>query len=318
MSGSVFVALLMACLIGAVLGFLFYNFNPARIFMGDSGSYFLGFVLATSSLAGSLQKASTAVSLLVPVVALGVPIFDTLFSMIRRVLERRSIFSPDRGHIHHRLLDMGITHRRAVLILYGSSVVLMAAAIGIALGRDWEVGAALVGAAAVMLGLVRLAGFFGVVREGRRRQLRQYDGHTQRLRVLAPDFLRLGEARSEADLWDELARLAQKAQWSEVSISQGERTKTIWKAVAPEHAPRTPIAASFPLGHEDLASSTITFAWASEVEDVTRQNEIMLQLVADCVTKTLTAINSDLAPLTPMDTETMVVGAHVAPVDSPS
>ena len=91
-SGSVFVALTMAALMGALVGFLFFNFNPARIFMGDSGSYFLGFLLATTALAGGLQqKASTAVSLLVPVLALGVPIFDTLFSMFRRVLERRPI-----------------------------------------------------------------------------------------------------------------------------------------------------------------------------------------------------------------------------------
>ena len=102
-SGSVFVALTMAALMGALVGFLFFNFNPARIFMGDSGSYFLGFVLATTALAGGglQQKASTAVSLLVPVLALGVPIFDTLFSMFRRLVERRPIFSADRGHVHH-------------------------------------------------------------------------------------------------------------------------------------------------------------------------------------------------------------------------
>src|SRR3954452_19382713 len=86
-SGSVFVALTMAALMGALVGFLFFNFNPARIFMGDSGSYFLGYVLATTSLAGSLQKESTAVALLVPIVALGIPITDTLFAMVRRFVE---------------------------------------------------------------------------------------------------------------------------------------------------------------------------------------------------------------------------------------
>jgi len=87
-SDSIFVALIMAAMLGALFGFLFYNFNPARIFMGDSGSYFLGYVLATTSLAGALQKESTAVSLLVPVVALGIPITDTLFAMVRRFVER--------------------------------------------------------------------------------------------------------------------------------------------------------------------------------------------------------------------------------------
>jgi UDP-GlcNAc:undecaprenyl-phosphate/decaprenyl-phosphate GlcNAc-1-phosphate transferase len=146
---------LMASLMGALLAFLFYNFNPARIFMGDSGSYFLGFLLATSSIMAPLQKASTTVSLLVPIVALGLPIFDTLFSMLRRYLERRPMFSADRGHVHHRLLDMGITHRRAVVTLYGASVVLAASAIAIALGRDWEVGLGLLGASVVLAGLMR-------------------------------------------------------------------------------------------------------------------------------------------------------------------
>src|SRR5262249_52489320 len=117
MHGALMVALFMSAMLGATAGFLFHNFNPARIFMGDSGSYFLGYVIATSSLLGSMQPTSTTVALLVPMLALGVPIFDTLFAIVRRFLERRPLFSPDRGHIHHRLVDMGITHRRAVLIL---------------------------------------------------------------------------------------------------------------------------------------------------------------------------------------------------------
>src|SRR5262249_40123655 len=141
-SGVALISVVMASIMGALVGFLFYNFNPARIFMGDAGSYFLGFLLATTSIAGASYKTSTAVSLLVPIVALGVPIFDTLFSIVRRWLERRPIFSPDRGHVHHRLLDMGLTHRRAVLSLYGICVVFMVAAIGISLGKSWPMGVA--------------------------------------------------------------------------------------------------------------------------------------------------------------------------------
>src|SRR6478735_6018304 len=155
-SGSVPVAMMMAALMGALVGFLFFNFNPARIFMGDSGSYFLGFVLATTALAGGglQQKASTAVSLLLPILALGVPIFDTLFSMFRRVLERRPIFSADRGHVHHRLLDIGLTHRRAVIFLYGVSSLLAAGAIAVSLGRSWHVGLALLSVSLVFVGFV--------------------------------------------------------------------------------------------------------------------------------------------------------------------
>lgn len=157
LTGSHLAALMSASTIGAVVGFLFHNFNPARIFMGDSGSYFLGYTLAITSLSG-IPRASAAVALLVPVLALGVPIFDVLFSMVRRFLERRPLFSPDRGHIHHRLLDAGITHRRAVLILYAVCAVLAGTAIAAHLGRAWQVGVALLVASLTLVALVRVAG----------------------------------------------------------------------------------------------------------------------------------------------------------------
>lgn len=106
-----------ATLAGAIVGFLFYNFNPATIFMGDSGSMFLGFTLATTSLQVN-QKSSTAVALLIPVIALGLPIADTLLAFARRALAGKSPFSADRGHLHHRLLDKGFSHRQAAAFLY--------------------------------------------------------------------------------------------------------------------------------------------------------------------------------------------------------
>jgi UDP-GlcNAc:undecaprenyl-phosphate/decaprenyl-phosphate GlcNAc-1-phosphate transferase len=137
------VAALSACLAGSLLGFLRHNFSPATVFMGDSGSMFVGFVLAATSLIGISVKGSTAIGLLAPMVALGIPIFDTMLAVIRRALRRQSIFSADRAHIHHRLLDMGLTHRRAVLLLYFGSVALSGAGIAITFGRDWQVGCAL-------------------------------------------------------------------------------------------------------------------------------------------------------------------------------
>ncbi len=137
------VALLSAALAGSLLGFLRHNFSPASIFMGDSGSMFLGFVLAATSLAGATIKSSTAVAILAPFVALGVPIFDTMLAMVRRTLRRQSVFAADRGHIHHALLDLGLTHRRTVLLLYGSTVALCTAAVAIAFGRSWQVGSAI-------------------------------------------------------------------------------------------------------------------------------------------------------------------------------
>ena len=108
--------LFMAGLGGSLLGFLVYNFNPASIFMGDTGSMFIGYVLAVGSIQTS-QKSSTAVAILIPVVALGVPIADTLLAMIRRAVRHRPMFSADRAHIHHKLIDLGLTQKQAVLIL---------------------------------------------------------------------------------------------------------------------------------------------------------------------------------------------------------
>ena len=123
LTGNLYILLVTASLGGAVIGFLFYNFNPAQIFMGDSGSMFLGFVLASASLLGAgTQKSPTLIAIVVPILALGLPIMDMLMTIARRFLERRSIFTADRGHIHHRLLDMGLTHRRAVLSLYLVSI----------------------------------------------------------------------------------------------------------------------------------------------------------------------------------------------------
>ena len=102
--GDVLLCLAMAALAGAVLGFLVFNFNPASIFMGDTGSMFLGFVLAAVSLKTS-SKSGTAVAMLVPIISLGLPIMDTLLAMTRRMLLGRPMFSADKEHIHHRLMS---------------------------------------------------------------------------------------------------------------------------------------------------------------------------------------------------------------------
>ena len=114
---NLIVAMALAALAGASLGFLRYNFHPASIFLGDSGSYFLGYNLAALSILGSL-KSEAAVAILIPIVALGVPVIDALWSPVRRFILGQRIFTPDRDHIHHRLLKLGYTHRRAVLLLY--------------------------------------------------------------------------------------------------------------------------------------------------------------------------------------------------------
>lgn len=122
------VAIMTAALAGAGFGFLPYNFNPAKIFMGDTGSTFLGFVLACISVQG-LLKFHAVISFAVPVLILGLPIFDTLFAILRRLFTGRSIMSPDRGHLHHRLLDMGFSQRQTVTILYTLTSILCLTAV---------------------------------------------------------------------------------------------------------------------------------------------------------------------------------------------
>ena len=111
------VAILMAALAGGCMGFLPYNLNPAQIFMGDTGSTFLGFVLAVVSING-LFKSAALISFAVPFLLLGLPIFDTCYAIFRRVSHGQSPLSPDRGHIHHRLIDMGLNQKQAVAVLY--------------------------------------------------------------------------------------------------------------------------------------------------------------------------------------------------------
>jgi len=117
------VAILMAALAGACAGFLPYNLNPAKIFMGDTGSTFLGFILATVSIQG-LFKFYAIISFAVPFLVLGLPIFDTCFAILRRVSHGQSPMAPDRGHIHHRLIDMGFNQKQTVAVLYIISAIL--------------------------------------------------------------------------------------------------------------------------------------------------------------------------------------------------
>lgn len=117
------VAILMAALAGGCLGFLPYNMNPAKIFMGDTGSTFLGYILAVVSIQG-LFKLYTIISFAVPFLMLGLPIFDTCFAFIRRIAHGQSPMHADRSHVHHRLIDMGLNQKQAVAVLYIISAIL--------------------------------------------------------------------------------------------------------------------------------------------------------------------------------------------------
>ena len=117
------VAVILAALCGGCLGFIPYNLNPAKIFMGDTGALLLGYVLATASVIG-MFKFYAIVTFILPVLALAVPLSDTIFAFTRRILHGQSPFHADRGHFHHKLLDMGLSQKQAVAVLYAVSAIL--------------------------------------------------------------------------------------------------------------------------------------------------------------------------------------------------
>lgn len=132
--------ILITALAGAISGFLPYNFNPAKTFIGDVGSNFLGFSLAVISILG-VAKTYTAIVIVAPIIVLGLPIFDTLFAIVRRIKQRKSlkgVFMPDKGHLHHRLMARGYTQKEAVFILYGFSAILGVFAIVLLESGVWK------------------------------------------------------------------------------------------------------------------------------------------------------------------------------------
>lgn len=131
------LAVITAALAGACLGFLPYNFNPAKIFMGDTGSTFLGFMLSVICIQG-LFKGYVIISFIVPFLILGLPIFDTGFAIVRRIWNKKPIMAPDRGHLHHRLMDMGFSQKQTVAILYViASILAMSAVVVLEGGAYW-------------------------------------------------------------------------------------------------------------------------------------------------------------------------------------
>ena len=135
-AGPVGIPLLLACLAGACFGFMPYNMNPAQIFMGDVGSQFLGYVLSCVSIMG-LFKFHAIITFLIPLLALAVPLGDTIFAFIRRIIHGQSPFHADRGHIHHKLIDMGMSQKQAVAVLYAVSAVLGLIAVLVAGPGTW-------------------------------------------------------------------------------------------------------------------------------------------------------------------------------------
>lgn len=136
-SASLEAIIISAVLVGAVLGFLPYNFNPAKTFMGDVSANFLGFTMAVVTILG-FAKGYTMIAIIAPVLVLGIPIFDTVFAMVRRFLKGQPMLKPDGGHIHHRLIKRGFSQRQAVILLYTITTLLCMLAVLLVAEDFWK------------------------------------------------------------------------------------------------------------------------------------------------------------------------------------
>ena len=197
--GEPLMVLFTATLAGGILAFLRHNFNPASIFMGDTGSMFLGFVLATSSIQ-THHKSSTAVAIVVPIIALGLPIADTLLAIVRRGARGAPLFHADREHIHHKLLERGFSQRQAVLVLYGVSVALALVALFFATASGTAAAFILAGLALVGGLVLRYLGYLRVERAAELLEERRRNLELRKNVRLAG--VRLRRAAEVVEVWD--------------------------------------------------------------------------------------------------------------------
>lgn len=234
-SGQVIMAVFMLALVGSLSGFLVFNFNPAKVFMGDCGSLFLGFIIAASSVM-CVAKSTALVGLALPALALGIPIFDTLFSMLRRFLERRSLFAPDRSHFHHRLLGLGLSQRHAVMAIY--LITLITAGLGLLMMVRDDFGALIVFACLLLL-LVLVFRLVGAVRL--RQTLRRLKGkytmaqcRRQERQIFESLQLQFRQVRDTDQWWRTICEAARRMDFAylalKTSYADGRIDEEIWRA----------------------------------------------------------------------------------------
>lgn len=225
-----FVVMLAVIAAGALVGFLYYNFPPAKIYMGDGGAYFLGCLIAVLSIASS-QKGTVVAALLAPAFALGLPIIDVTLTLIRRALKGLPIFRADRRHLHHRLVDKGFSRRRSVLTLYVMSLLFLVMALGV----FWSQGKLVpIFAGVLFLSVIFLVHTVGMVPE--KYSVPRLWGELSSMRKETRYVMALGQwleleaerCSSPEELWDNFQFLARKMDLYEVRLSV-ERGELIWR-----------------------------------------------------------------------------------------
>jgi UDP-GlcNAc:undecaprenyl-phosphate GlcNAc-1-phosphate transferase len=293
--GDPLMLLFTVTLAGALLGFLFHNFHPATIFMGDTGSMFIGFVLATTAIPTN-NRSSSSVALLVPIIALGIPIADTLLAMARRAARGAPLFSGDRGHIHHRLLDSGLSHRATVLVMYGGSALLGAIAIAVAYANASHALLLLLALSGVVYLSLRRLGFLEVgnvqqLMADRERNL----GMRAAVRRAGESLRRAGDAEA---IWASVRKVARELGATGVSLrlvdDDGETRSFAVRVAAND--PRLYVA-RYSILAERHSDDVIELAWTDGRKKIDRDTEIAVELLCDHVSAAAERIKPALAPL---------------------
>jgi UDP-GlcNAc:undecaprenyl-phosphate GlcNAc-1-phosphate transferase len=220
-----------ACLAGSILGFLFYNFHPASVFLGDAGSMTLGFLIGALSLIGSV-KAGTAVALIVPAVALGLPAFDTALAIARRWAKRLPYSAGDHRHIHHALLARGLGHRSAVLVLYAVCGMLAAVALLLAAGNNSLAIIMLAGLGITAFVFVRVFAVidFREIKDRIELDMRLRNESERGAIAVEKAATAIDQAASLDDIWEALHPAFEALQIDEASFQQHDTDKTLlWK-----------------------------------------------------------------------------------------
>ncbi len=303
--GDTIMAILALALVGSLSGFLVFNFNPAKVFMGDCGSLFLGYTIAASSVM-CMTKSSAFVGLALPALALGIPIFDTLFSMLRRFLERRSLFAPDRSHFHHRLLDMGLRQRHAVLTIYLLTILFTGLGLFMMVCRELS--------ALVVFGciLVLLMLVFRVVGAVRLREtlagLKEKYALNQCCKQERTTFeyleLRFERVHTENQWWEAICEAAQRMDFAWVALTtmhpDGEIEQEIWRNASPPPGFSRAVTMTIPLARTngDPQREFEIAIWANgSLEAANRRATLFGRLIDEHSPSTLHADLSDVLPL---------------------
>ena len=299
--GAPVVGLFATAVFGALLGFLRYNFTPATIFMGDSGSYFLGFILAAISITGN-HKSTVVVAIAAPLLAIGLPILDTTLAITRRLVAGRPIFAPDRGHVHHILVDNGYSTRRAAVIFYAVTLVFAVSGVVMVLGREIEAGVALTTSVVLIVYLIKVFNLNPRTNPESNGSVLPISKANE-LITLLPEFLtNLHTVKNSQELNDLLTGLAKQAHFttSEFESYIAPEESSSWQSVPSSHNTRNnSLTLNRMIQYNNLNLAKWTISWRSEQSHPSAEEKTLFRVCALMVASQYALIHRETLDLAP-------------------